>query len=449
MRRIMLSGTHSGCGKTTATIAVLQALINRGLKAASFKCVPDYIDPMFHSRVIGADSYNLDRFFCDDDTLKFLFEKHSRGADISVIEGVMGFYDGGKASSHELSQTLDAPVVMIVDCKGMGSSVGAVISGFLTYKSPNNIAGFIFNRLSEKLLPEVKKICAELHTEFLGYLPFCKNAEIHSRHLGLLTAGEISDLKEKTQILAETAEKCVDLNRLIELSEAGDFSEYRAPVLPIIAENPVVISVARDAAFCFIYRDNIELLEELGCKIRYFSPLSDKRLPENTHGIILCGGYPELYAVQLSENRSMLEDLREKISAGTPTIAECGGFMYLHKTFENDKGERFSGVGIINGAAFRTEKLQRFGYVNLKASRGNLLCKAGEGFPAHEFHYYDSDCPGADFSAEKTNGSVYNCAHGGENIYAGYPHLYFYANPQIARNFVKKCGEFKPIKGEK
>lgn len=445
----MLSGTHSGCGKTTATIAVLQALINRGLKAASFKCGPDYIDPMFHSRVIGAESYNLDRFFCDDDTLKFLFEKHSRGADISVIEGVMGFYDGGRASSHELSRTLDAPVVIIIDCKGMGTSVGAVIKGFLTYKSPNNIAGFIFNRLSEKLLPGVKEICTELHTEFLGYLPFCKNAEIHSRHLGLLTAGEISDLKEKTQALAEAAEKCIDLDRIIELSQAGELPEYSAPVLPKIAGNPVVIAVARDAAFCFIYRDNIELLEELGCEIRYFSPLSDKSLPENTHGIILCGGYPELYAKQLSQNHAMLEELREKIGSGTPTIAECGGFMYLQRTFENDKGERFSGVGIINGAAFRTEKLQRFGYINLTASRDNILCKAEEGFPAHEFHYYDSDCPGADFSAEKTNGAVYSCAHAGEKIYAGFPHLYFYANPQTALNFVEKCQEFKLTKGEK
>ena len=442
MRRIMLSGTHSGCGKTTATIAILQALINRGIKAASFKCGPDYIDPMFHSRVIGTESYNLDRFFCGDNTLKFLFEKHSHGSEISVIEGVMGFYDGGGASSHELSRALNAPVIMIVDCKGMSSSLGAIVKGFLTYKSPNNIAGFIFNRLSERLLPEAKEICTELGTECLGYLPFCKDAEIHSRHLGLLTADEISDLQDKTQILAENIEKSVNLDRIIELSDAGDFPEFSTPILPKIEKKQVVISVARDNAFCFLYHDNIELLEELGCEIRYFSPLSDEKLPENTDGIILCGGYPELYAKQLSENRTMLEDLREKITGGVPTIAECGGFMYLHKTFENNNSERFSGVGIINANAFRTEKLQRFGYIKMTAKRDNLLCKAGENFPAHEFHYFDSKCSGTDFSAEKTNGTTYSCVNGGENIYAGFPHLYFYANPQIAVNFVNKCKQY-------
>ncbi|MCH5204697.1 MAG: cobyrinate a,c-diamide synthase [Oscillospiraceae bacterium] len=445
MRRIMLCGTNSGCGKTTVAAAILQALLNRGVRAASFKCGPDYIDPMFHSRIIGAQSYNLDRFFCDDDTLKFLFEKHSREADISVIEGVMGFYDGGQASSHELSQALNVPAVIVVDCKGMGTSVGAVIKGFLSYKATNNIAGFIFNRLSERLLPETRKICEELHTEFLGYIPYCKNAEIQSRHLGLLTADEISDLQTKAQILAEAAEKYVCLDRLIELSNAGHLGGFKAPVLTrigITKKKPVVIAAAADAAFCFTYRDNMELLEELGCEIRYFSPLSDKKLPENSRGIILCGGYPELYAEQLSENTAMLSEIRERILGGMPTIAECGGFMYLHETLENADGKQFSAVGVIKGRAFKTEKLQRFGYVNLTAKRDNLLCKAGEKIPAHEFHYCESSDAGEDFSAEKTNGEVYSCIHAGENIYAGFPHLYFYANPPIAENFVKKCMEY-------
>lgn len=438
----MLCGTNSGCGKTTVTAAVLKALLNRGISAASFKCGPDYIDPMFHSRIIGAQSYNLDRFFCDDDTLKFLLEKHSRKADISVIEGVMGFYDGERASSYELSQALDTPAVIVVDCKGMGASVGAVIKGFLSYKTPNNIAGFIFNRLSERLIPEVRKICEELNTEFLGYLPYCKNAEIKSRHLGLLTADEIFDLQTKAQILAKAAEENVNLDRLIELSDAGDLGAFKAPALTKITKKPAVIAAAKDEAFCFTYRDNIELLEELGCEIRYFSPLSDKMLPENTSGIILCGGYPELYAERLSKNTAMLSELRERILGGMPTIAECGGFMYLHETLENESGKQFPAVGVIKGAAFKTEKLQRFGYVDLTAKRDNLLCKAGETIPAHEFHYYESSNAGEDFSAEKTNGAVYSCIHADENIYAGFPHLYFYAAPLIAENFVKKCVEY-------
>ena len=308
---ILISAPKSGSGKTTVTAAVMGALAKRRKRVRAYKSGPDYIDPMFHSRVIGAQSYNLDGFFCGGDTLKYLFDKHSRGADISIIEGVMGFYDGKTASSYALSQTLGAPVIMIVDCKGMSSSLGAIVKGFLTYKTPNNIAGFIFNRLSERFLDEAREICEELDTEFLGYLPFCKDAEIHSRHLGLLTADEISDLQYKTQILAENIEKCVNLDRIIELSDAGAFPEYRAPALSKNEENRAVISVAKDKAFCFLYRDNIELLEELGCEIRYFSPISDDKLPENTDGIIS--------SADITDKTSSMQDMRDTYNSHTHT----------------------------------------------------------------------------------------------------------------------------------
>ncbi len=444
MRRLMIAGTHSGCGKTTAVCAVLQALVNRKINVASFKCGPDYIDPMFHSRIIGTDSYNLDAFFCNNDTLRCLFTKHGETAELSVIEGVMGFYDGacGKASSYEISETLAVPVVMVIDCKGMSGSIGAVMKGFLTYRQPNRIAGFLFNRLPESLVPEVQKLCVQLGTEFLGFLPFCRDAQIESRHLGLVTAREIADLKQKTQLLAEQAERHIRISRLLELSEAGALPAFSAPVLPLPCPKKQRIAVARDGAFCFLYRDNLDCLRELGCEICFFSPLSDSRLPENCSGLILSGGYPELYARQLSENRNMREEIREKILGGLPTIAECGGFLYLNQALTGADGASYPMAGVFEGTAYQTGRLQRFGYIKLTAKRDNLLCGAGEEIPAHEFHYWDSTDCGADFSAEKANGRSWDCAHGEDALYAGFPHLFFYANPGIAARFVKKCMEY-------
>lgn len=445
---IIISGTNSGCGKTTVTCAVLRALVNRGLRVASFKCGPDYIDPMFHERVIGTAAYNLDGYFCGKDTLRYLYSTHSKNADISVVEGVMGFYDGangGGGSAYRLSLELEMPAVLVLDCKGAGESVGAVMRGFLSYKTPNTIRGFIFNRLSEKMVPRIREICKELGTEFLGYLPVVRDCVIESRHLGLITASEIPDLREKLAALADYAEKFVDIERIVKLADC-DSPEGKAPELPRLGfGKPPVIAIARDAAFCFIYRDNVELLEQLGCEIRYFSPIADNALPEGTCGIILCGGYPELYAGQLSENVAMRENVRSAIAAGMPVIAECGGFLYLHRTLEGADGRRFPMAGAIDGDAFKTDRLQRFGYVELTALRDNLLCKSHEAFRSHEFHYWDSTCPGDGFIAEKTDGTRRKCAIATDTMYAGFPHIFFYSNIKIVESFVKKCADFLNI----
>ncbi len=438
---IIIAGTNSGCGKTTITCGILQALVNRGVKAASFKCGPDYIDPMFHARVIGTSSYNLDAYFCGGETLRYLFGAHA--GEVSVVEGAMGFYDGGEGSAYSLARVLELPAVIVIDCKGIGESVGAVMKGFLSYKPDSGIRGFIFNRLSEKLVPAVRAICAELGTEYLGRFPFSENCVIGSRHLGLITASEIPDLRRKTALLADMAEKFVDINRIAEIANERSPKKGTEPPLPALEfEKPPVIAAARDSAFCFLYRENFELLERLGCELRFFSPISDSALPEGADGLILCGGYPELYARELSENSSMLDSIRKGIAAGLPTIAECGGFLYLHKTLRTDSGERFPLVGAIDAEAFATERLQRFGYAELTAERDNLLCRKGERFRAHEFHYWDSTSPGDSFTAVKPNGATRKCAVTTDTLYAGFPHLYFYANPNIAVNFAKKCAEF-------
>ncbi|MBQ3471552.1 MAG: cobyrinate a,c-diamide synthase, partial [Clostridia bacterium] len=293
MKRIMIAGTHSGCGKTTVTCAVLQALKNRSLNVSSFKCGPDYIDPMFQKTVIGADAYNLDSFLMTDETIKYLLQKNSR--DINIIEGVMGFYDGlgftERGSTYELSEITETPVILVVDCRGKSLSAIAEIKGFKEFKS-NKITGVIFNNLPEKLYPDMARECEKTGLEPLGFMPTVKGAEIGSRHLGLVTAEEIGDIKEKINLLAKQAEQTIDINRILELAECGDTKTEISPADKIA---DVKIAVARDRAFCFYYEDNLNLLRELGAEIAYFSPLNNDAVPE-CDGLILGGGYPELYA---------------------------------------------------------------------------------------------------------------------------------------------------------
>ena len=442
MKRLLIGGTHSGCGKTTITCAVLKALHDRGLRVSAFKCGPDYIDPMFHKRVIGVDSHNLDSFFCDDNTLRFLLNEYS--ADISIIEGVMGYYDGlnynhGRGSAHSVADITKTPSVLVINCRGMCDSIGAVVSGFLNYWK-NNISGIIFNELPERLEPLARNICCELGTEYLGRFPKT-DFSFDSRHLGLVTPAEMSDIQKKLSRLGELAEQYLDIDKIIKISDSKElsFNELKFPKNSFSA--PPVVAVAEDSAFCFQYAENIDLLRRLGCTIKKFSPIEDKAVPK-CDGLILCGGYPELYAKRLFSNADMLRSVRETIESGVPTIAECGGFMYLHERFIDDHGEEYEGVGIIKGKVRKTDKLQRFGYAELFSERDCLLCCEGEKMRVHEFHYWDSDNIGTDLTARKTDGREWECAHCNNNLYAGFPHLYFYSDIKIAQRFVRKAAEF-------
>lgn len=430
--RFMIAGTSSGCGKTSVTCAVLAALSARGCNTAAFKCGPDYIDPMFHRSVLGIPSHNLDGFFCKEDTLRALLGRYSRST--TVIEGVMGFYDSGAGSAYSVSQVTDTPAVVVIGCTGMSDSIGAVMSGFLNYRKPNNIAGFIFNKLPAKLIPLAQKLCEELGTEYFGCLP--KNEFVfESRHLGLVTAEETERLQEKLSGLGKLAEEYILIDKLLGLSAPVPLEKLAAPKISF-SRRPV-IAVARDKAFCFIYPESIELLEDMGCRIEWFSPLTDKAIPE-ADGLILCGGYPELHAAELSANTSMLESVREHILSGMPTIAECGGFMYLHDEL-SDGENSYKMAGAISGKAFKTERLQRFGYITMTAENDGLLCGKGGSFRAHEFHYWESTNCGSGFTAEKTNGVRYGCCHNSDTLYAGFPHIYLYSDISMAERFVKKC----------
>lgn len=447
--RIMLAATSSGNGKTTVTCGILQALMNRNKKAAAFKCGPDYIDPMFHTQVIGAKSRNLDLFLLDENTVKYLLCKNSEGSDISVMEGVMGYYDGvggnqnSRASAYHLAQVTKTPVILIVNCQGLSSSVAALIKGFLDYRADSNIKGVILNQLHGSIYPEMKALIEkELNIKVIGYLPNMKSCSLESRHLGLVTAGEVEHLKEKLNQIACQVESGVDLNLLEKIANDAPEIEY-VPINIPIQHTSLKIGIALDKAFCFYYQDSLQLLCDIGAELEYFSPMNDKQLPKDISGLLLGGGYPELYAEILSKNTDFLDDLKNKINGGLPCLAECGGFMYLHEIIQDNNKVPYKMAGIVKGESRRTDRLVRFGYTALTAQKDTMLCKKGEVINAHEFHYWDSTQNGDAFIAKKPeNEQQWQCISAENHLFAGYPHMHFYSNIRFAQNFLTVCSNY-------
>lgn len=328
--RLLIAGTGSGCGKTTVTCALLQALVHRGSKPGALKCGPDYIDPMFHSRIIGAKSSNLDLFFYPENTAKFLLAKNARDCGITVLEGVMGYYDGlgltsDRASAYHVAKATRTPTVLVVNAAGASLSVLATLEGFARFRPESGIRGVILNNCSPMVYPALAEAIRERFEDKirpLGFLPRMPQCALESRHLGLVTADEVAGFQEKMEQLAVQAEKSLDLDGLRKLAEQAEDLCYEPLSFP--NGEPVRIGVARDRAFCFYYEDNLALLRELGGELVFFSPLEDARLPEDLHGVYLGGGYPELYAKALSENQSMRDSFRKALENGLPCVAECG-----------------------------------------------------------------------------------------------------------------------------
>ena len=450
--RILLAAGSSGSGKTLITCGLLEALVERGLKTASFKCGPDYIDPMFHSRVIGTKSRNLDTFFTGSEVTKYLLTRNARDCEIAVMEGVMGFYDGvagttTTASAYDLAKVTDTPVILIVNSRGMSVSLAAYVKGFLEYKKDSHIKGVIFNQMSPMLYPRMKKLLEEeLGVAVLGYVPKVEDCVIESRHLGLVLPDEIPELKDRLHKLAGVLEETLDIDRILKLAgEAPDLLDAKPEsVTDFRLSEPVRICVADDVAFCFFYADNFRLLGEMGAEIVPFSPMEDKQLPDGLDGLLLYGGYPELNGKKLEQNTTMKDMIREKLKAGMPCMAECGGFMYLHEEMEGMDGNFYQMAGVIPGKAYRTPKLSRFGYVTLTQKKPALGMEDFGEIPAHEFHYFDSENCGGDFHAAKPESKRgWDCIHGTDTMLAGFPHLYYYGNPEVPKAFLKKCLAYK------
>ena len=469
----LLSAVSSNSGKTAAACGLMSAFKQKGKRVCACKCGPDYIDPMFHREVLGVDSKNLDLFFSEKEILQAGYLRHTKDADITITEGVMGFYDGMsldsvKGSSYDVAKALGLPVILVINARGAAMTLAATVKGIAEFRPDSNIRGILLNRVSAMLYPRLK---AMLETELerighgeikiVGYMPEDEVFHLESRHLGLVTPQEMEDLQEKVRQAGEILAKTVDLELLEKIAgEAAvwkvEVSEESQKIGSLKSQNdPVRIAVVRDEAFCFYYKDNLELLESLGCELIEFSPLRDEKLPDNISGLILGGGYPELYGKQLSENQSMLVSIRKALTQEKiPCLAECGGFMYLHEEMEDADGNIWKLVGRIKGRTFPTGRLVRFGYVDLQRNLdadqifefkeqmglANSWIFPGENIRAHEFHYWDSTDSGSDCLAVKPDGKrSWECMHLEENLVAGYPHLYYPSCKNFAERFVEKC----------
>jgi len=444
--RIMIVGTHSGCGKTTVTCALLKIFKMKGINAVSFKSGPDYIDPMFHTKVLRTESSNLDMFLLSENTICNLFYENSKNSDIAIIESAMGLYDGkgfddDKYSGNHLSRVIKVPQILVVDVKGKSVSLLAEIYGYLTYK-PNNIKAVILNNCSDLMYNTYKKMIEEnLKIKVVGYIPKIKECIISSRHLGLITANEIIDIENRIDILGEKAIKIIEIDEILKISNNTPNVDFKKINIEPICKNNPVIAVASDKAFCFYYKDGLKLLEQLGVKLLYFSPLNDKKLPKNINGIILGGGYPEENAQAIEKNESMRLSIKNAAKQNIPIFAECGGFMYLGNTLEfNNKTYKFCNV--INSDFYMTDKLVRFGYSTIVAKTENMLMKSGEEIPCHEFHYTDGTFCGDDLLSKKTQTRIFSCGVCNKNIFALYPHIHFWSNLEATKSFVKICDEY-------
>ena len=433
MIQFLLAAPRSGSGKTTMTCALLMALKRRGCAPCAFKSGPDYIDPMFHRAVLGVESRSLDLFFSAPETVRTLYAKGAAGHSAAVCEGAMGFYDGlggvsDRASAWHLADTLGLPVLLVVEPKGQSLTLAAELNGLKNFRTPSHIAGILLNnctaRMHALLAPMLEK---ETGLPVLGFLPKLPEAVIGSRHLGLYTAAEVENLQQKLALLADAAEEHIDWPRLLALCEK------EPPALPVKPETPparVRIAVAQDEAFCFTYAETLEAFRDAGAEVVFFSPLRDTALPENIGGLYLPGGYPELHAKELSENTSLLREIRRKIESGLPTAAECGGFLYLGQSLTDAEGQSWPMAGVLPGEAKDAGRLVRFGYAALSADSDSMLFRAGESFPIHEFHHWDSTANGTALAAKKpVGGAEWRCGFIDEHFYAGFPHLYWAGTP--------------------
>ena len=433
MIQFLLAAPRSGSGKTTMTCALLMALKRRGCAPCAFKSGPDYIDPMFHRAVLGVESRNLDLFFSAPETVRTLYAKGAAGHGAAVCEGAMGFYDGlggvsDRASAWHLADTLGLPVLLVVEPKGQSLTLAAELKGLDSFRTPSHIAGILLNnctaRMHALLAPMLEE---ETGLPVLGFLPKLPEAVIGSRHLGLYTAAEVENLQQKLALLADAAEEHIDWPRLLALCEK------EPPALPARAETPparVRIAVAQDEAFCFTYAETLEAFRDAGAEVVFFSPLRDTALPENIGGLYLPGGYPELHAKELSKNTSLLREIKQKIESGLPTAAECGGFLYLGQSLTDAEGQSWPMVGVLPGEAKDAGRLVRFGYATLSADSDSMLFRAGESFPIHEFHHWDSTANGVALAAKKpVGGAEWRCGFVNEHFYAGFPHLYWAGTP--------------------
>ncbi|SDM16857.1 cobyrinate a,c-diamide synthase [Halarsenatibacter silvermanii] len=458
LRAVMIAGTGSGVGKTSVSLGLMSALKKKGLRVQPFKVGPDYIDPGFHEYVTDTGSYNLDSWLIPSGQLRHLWQQKNAEAEISVVEGVMGLFDGAsprtdRGSSAEIAKMLDIPVLLIIDTGGMARSAAAMAKGYSEFSSELNLAGVIANRVGSQSHFELiaEALESETDLECVGYLPKNIDVELPERHLGLIPAGELKELERAATVLGDMVAENLSLDSILNLAEEADNftkpeeEKNSGPAASLTAKNSgnlqlpgqnLKIGVARDEAFSFHYRANFDLLRELGCELVEFSPLQDEKLPAGLDGLYMAGGFPEVFAEELSCNRKFRENLKQRLEQGLPCFAECGGFMYLMEEICSRGGDCFTMVEYFSGRTVMTDSLQNFGYVNIDLSDGLKL-------RGHEFHYSRLEESGSlpfqgrvkrQRSGEARPGMAVK-----ENVLAGYPHLHFFGNQKFVARWLNLC----------
>jgi cobyrinic acid a,c-diamide synthase len=447
--RIVIAGGGSGAGKTTATVALIAALRARGLNVAPFKCGPDYLDPSYHARAAGRTSHNLDGWMMGRDAAIATFVRAAQGADVAVIEGMMGLYDGVSPSSDEgstaeLAKWLAAPVLLVIDASGIARSVAAIAHGFAGFDPAIELAGLLCNRIGSRGHLDLLRI-ASTTTPVVGGLPLNPAPAFPERHLGLRTADDVSVPSETIAAWGKIAAQWFDLDAIMAIARAAPALEYRDATVSTSPRSPAHrcrIGVAYDEAFHFYYEYNLALLEAAGAEIVRWSPIHDRILPR-VDGLYFGGGYPEASAHGLSSNDRMLSAVRDFARRGRPIYAECGGLMYLAQGIRTLEGDSFPMAGLIPGVASMCDRLQALGYVEVETSAPSMLGPAGTRWRGHQFRYSILE------AAEKAErifrvtprwgGDAFTEGYRDRNVVASYVHAHWASNPAIAEAFASAC----------
>lgn len=449
--RITIAGTSSGVGKTTISLAIMAALTRRGLVVQGFKVGPDFIDPGYYRMVTGRAGRNLDTWMIGKGNTRASFVSAASGADISVIEGVMGLYDGkgalSEGSTAETAKLIGSPVMLIIDCSRMGSSAGAIALGYLKYDDSLDIKGFILNRIGSDKHEDMAKKSVENATGLpvFGCVRREGMVSLPERHLGLVTQGETGPNDAYVDALAKLAENYIDLEAVVEIAGMSrddkigqKLSEIERRLAVPTGRPKARIGVAYDKAFSFYYHDNFDLLKANGAEILFFSPIEDKHIPEGIDGLYLGGGYPEVYADALSENKSIAGEIREAAESGVPVYAECGGLIYLSHAIENfnNKVHKMSGVLPIT---CKMQNRPTLGYREATANTDTIIARAGDILRGHEFHYSSISAIGGEINPAYMMGNGLKEGFVYKNTLASYIHLHFAGRPEIAERFVLSC----------
>ena len=461
MAGFMITAASSGSGKTMITCGLLELFKRKGLNPLACKCGPDYIDGLFHKQVLELEGMNLDSYFEAPEELRDKYSRLSKG-HLPVVEGVMGYFDGlggstTRASSWEVAHILDLPAVLVVDARGASVSLAAVIKGFLEFERPmgSQIKAVIFNRMSPMLYPRIRELVErETGIRAAGFVPELDFLKVGSRHLGLVLPEEIAGLREQMNRLGKCLEETIDWEFLEELGaekEGRDALEEENTEASCTAAFSFRLGIAMDEAFCFYYQDNLRLLERLGGELVYFSPIHDRSLPEQLDGLILGGGYPELYCEALSLNESMRESVKKAADGGLPVLGECGGYLYLLEELEAEDGRIWPMTGVLKGKGYKKGKNSRFGYIGVEAEKDSLYLKPGEQIRGHEFHYWDCEVLEEEWvmRAKKPVGNrSWPCIRIKNQVMAGFPHLFYPSCPAFAVRFAKACVRYKRKRDE-